>query len=308
MRLNRSLSCIAALLAAAAACRHAAAQTSATESGANRPDPAGQELAARLTDSSPPSPLGEAAEPAAPALTAARQHAEERPFTYLTDPSTPSPGDVTLEYTLGYGSGTAADRPLPSTVAATGAEHALTLGYGVTSRIAPSASLRLLQPVRGGGAAQATANAGARFQITDPESTHLRSTLSTMLFREFEGSFGAYARIALSYDIERLRLAANVHFERVFASGRDPVDVLVLGGASYRLFSALRVGVEYVGQDLEEAIDSEDSAEGGAHHYIGPSAALSLLSEKLQISAGAAAGLGVKSQSLVGRMAILMTF
>jgi hypothetical protein len=215
-----------------------------------------------------------------------------------------------VEYAIGYASGTAADRPLPSTLAPTGAEHQLTFGYGITDRIAPLVSLRLLQPTNGGGAAQATAHVGARFALLNPES-RLRLSVATVMFREFAGDLGAYARTAVSYDLENLRLAANVHLEHVFASGRDAVDVLVLGGASYRVLDALRVGVEYVGQDLEEmGGDSEGavSPEGGAHHYVGPNVSVPLLRGNLQLAAGAAVGLGEHSQPLVGRLAMLMTF
>ena len=239
----------------------------------------------------------------------ARRHAEERPFAFVLDPTTPSSGDASLGYSLGYASGTAADRPLPSTLAPTGAEHALTLGYGITNRIAPSVSIRLLQPTNGEGSAQVTGNAGFRFAITDPQSTGVRLTLATVVFREFEGAMGASARAAMSYDvIKKLRLAANLHLEHVFAGDRDAVDVLVLAGASYEVLPVLRVGVEYVGQDLEGVADEEDEAEGGAHHYVGPSVALSLIGEKLQLVAGGAVGLGSQSQPMVGRLAALMTF
>jgi hypothetical protein len=131
--------------------------------------------------------------------------------------------------------------------------------------------------------------------------------LATVLFREFEGSLGASARAVASYDIQRLRIAANLHLERVFASDRDAVDVLVMAGASYKMLKILRVGVEYVGQDLEGAFE-DDEAEGGAHHYVGPNLALALLADQLQIVAAGAAGIGTRAQPMVGRLAMLMTF
>jgi hypothetical protein len=238
---------------------------------------------------------------------AVRHHAEERPFSFLQDPTTPSAGDVSLEYALGYASGTEADRPLPSTVAPTGAQHALTFAYGVTSRIAPLLSVRVLQPTVGNDPLRATGNIGARFQLTDPDSMHFRLSVATVAFREFAGDLGAYARVMGSYDFGKLRAAANVHLEHVFANGRDALDVLALAGVSYRLIDRLRVGVEYVGQDLEGMVD-DDEAEGGAHHYVGPSVAVDLLAERLQFTAGLAAGLGDQAQPVVGRIAALMTF
>jgi hypothetical protein len=239
---------------------------------------------------------------------APRRHAEERPFAFLLDPTTPSAGDLSVEYALGYASGTAADRPLPSTLAPTGAQHALTFSYGLTDRIAPVASIRLLQPTNGGGGpAKATGNVGARFLLTDPEGSRFRLAVATIVFREFEGDAGAYARVAASYDIGKLRLAANVHLEHVFADQRDAVDVLALAGVSYKVLEPLRVGVEYVGQDLEGMADDEE-AEGGAHHYVGPSVAVVLMRDRLQLTAGLAAGLGEQAQPMVGRVGALMTF
>jgi hypothetical protein len=250
---------------------------------------------------------GEAAEAEHREALAPRTHAEERPFSFLLDPSTPSAGDLSVEYALGYASGTAADRPLPSTLAPTGAQHALTFSYGLTNRIAPLASIRFLQPTNGGGSVQATGTIGAVFLLTDPEGSRFRLAVATVLFREFESHAGAYARLAASYDFGKLRVAANVHLERVFADERDAVDVLGLAGVSYKLLDPLRVGIEYVGQDLEGMADDEE-AEGGAHHYAGPTLAIDLLHERLQLTASVAAGLGDQAQPLVGRVAALMTF
>ncbi len=99
-------------------------------------------------------------------------------------------------------------------------------------------------------------------------------------------------RLAASYDIDRLRVASNLHAERVFAEGRDPIDILVLAGLSYRVMNEIRVGAEYVGQDLEEAFDN--GAEGGPRHYLGPSLALNLMSDSIQLVAGA--GMALQSR------------
>jgi hypothetical protein len=290
-----------ALITGAGLPRTAAAQNASTS--------APSATLAALPPEEPSAPQGEAAVATKEASEqkAERNHAEERPFAFLLDPTTPSAGDLSVEYALGYASGTAADRPLPTAVAPSGAQHALTFGYGISDRIAPLVSFRVLQPTTGGGSAQATGNVGARFQLTNPQTARFRLTVATVAFREFEGDLGAYARVAGSYDIGKLRLAANVHLEHVFADNRDAVDVLGLAGVSYRLLDMLRVGVEYVGQDLEGMAD-DDEAEGGAHHYVGPSLAVVLLRERLQLTASAAAGLGEQAQPIVGRVAMLMTF
>lgn len=120
------------------------------------------------------------------------------------------------------------------------------------------------------------------------------------------GDNGAWMQVAASGDIKRLRLAGAVHGEHVFADGRDTVDVMVQAGVSYRVVSVLRAGVEYVGQDLEEAFNS--GAEGGARHFVGPTASVQLLSDRLTVSAGPAFGLSDLSPRLLARMAVAYAF
>ncbi len=113
--------------------------------------------------------------------------------------------------------------------------------------------------------------------------------------------------MAGSYDIDRLRLAANVHAEHPFAAGRDPVDVLLMAGASYRALDELRFGVEYVGQDLEEAFEST-GPDGGGRNFVGPTIAIDLLEDQLQLVAGGAVGLDRRSAPLMGSVTALATF
>lgn len=234
---------------------------------------------------------------------APRKHAEERPFVYTLDPSTPTRGDVTLEYAAGMASGVAADRPLPSSVTSDGITHAATVGYGATDRIAPFVTVRVLQP-GDQGAAHAGGAAGLRWQLTKPGAP-FRLTLMAAGARETEGTMTTYGRIAASYDYQRLRIAANVHGEHAFARGRDGIDVLVFGGVSYRALDMFRVGAEYVGQDLEEAFD-RDQAEGGAKHYAGPTFAFD--GDTFQLVAGPAFGLTQASSRMMGRAALVVAF
>jgi hypothetical protein len=92
----------------------------------------------------------------------------------------------------------------------------------------------------------------------------------------------------------------------VFWPGRDPLDVMAELGASYRIVEAFRLGVEYVGQDLEESFSP--GAEGGARHFLGPVASLQLIDERMSIVAGPAIGLSSTSPSFVGRVAVSYGF
>jgi hypothetical protein len=120
------------------------------------------------------------------------------------------------------------------------------------------------------------------------------------------GDSGAWFQVAFSQDIRRVRLAATFHGEHVFAEGRDPLDVMVEAGASVRVVGGLRLGAEYVGQDLEEAIDA--GAEGGARHFAGPTASLQLLRDRMSIVAGPSFGLSARSPEVLGRAAASFGF
>jgi hypothetical protein len=120
------------------------------------------------------------------------------------------------------------------------------------------------------------------------------------------GDNGAWLRAAISADVNRLRLAGTVHGEHVFSAGRDPLDVMVEAGASYRIVGGLRGGVEYVGQDLEEAFTP--GAEGGARHFLGPIASLQLLGDRLSLVAGPSVGLTTRSPDFIARASLSYGF
>jgi hypothetical protein len=66
------------------------------------------------------------------------------------------------------------------------------------------------------------------------------------------------------------RLQANVVFEKPMASDRDPVDLVTTVGWTRPVTSAVWLGVEGIGEDLEGFWDPNE-AEGGARVLIGPS-------------------------------------
>lgn len=238
-----------------------------------------------------------------------RAHAEERPFVFTLDPSTPTAGDVTAEYAAGVTSGVAAERPLPSSLAHPGLVHAATVGFGATARLAPFLTGKVLQPTEIGpqaGSARAGAGGGLRWQVTRPGAP-LRFALAGAGQREFGGVWVLWARAAVSYDVARVRVAGNLQAEKALARGRDEIDLMMTAGVSYRAIEGLRVGAEYVAQDLEGLVDREE-AEGGARHFAGPTLALDLGGGRAQFVVGPAFGLTQQSPRLLGRAAMLFAF
>ncbi len=120
------------------------------------------------------------------------------------------------------------------------------------------------------------------------------------------GDSGAWAQVAFSQDIQRVRLAATMHVEHVFADGRDPLDLMVQAGASCRVVGGFRLGAEYTGQDLEEAVDP--GAEGGVRHVLGPTASIQVWRDRVSIVAGPAFGLSHLSPAVMGRAAAAVGF
>jgi hypothetical protein len=118
------------------------------------------------------------------------------------------------------------------------------------------------------------------------------------------GDNGMWFQAAISGDIGRLRLVGNVHGEHVFADGRDPLDVMVNVGASYRLVSSFRLGAEWVGQDLEETFSP--GAEGGARMFFGPIASIQFWRNRITLVAGPSIGFSQASgeaPNFIGRIA-----
>ena len=81
---------------------------------------------------------------------------------------------------------------------------------------------------------------------------------------------------------------------------------MIQAGASFRIAGEVRAGVEYVGHDLEEA--AATGAEGGARHFLGPTASVQLLEDRLTIVAGPSIGLSGSSPAFLGRVAAAYGF
>jgi hypothetical protein len=204
-----------------------------------------------------------------------------------------------------------------------------TIGVGGEVGLVPRLSVMAIGQLGVGGSdntpsPNAGLVAGLRFQVLPAEWRSAHLALSGGYLREAwqgpvydddtktwsggspNGDNGAWIQAAFSGDIDRLRLATTVHGEHVFSTGRDPLDVMVEAGASWRVVGDFRAGVEYVGQDLEESFSP--GAEGGARHFLGPVASLQLLSNRLTMVIGPAIGLTPRSPDFLGRFALSYGF
>jgi hypothetical protein len=224
----------------------------------------------------------------------------EYPFAFVTDPSTPRRGVVSIGYGFGLGSGVAADRPIPVSLGSAGPTNELSLSYGVTGWFAPSATVSA-------SAGGTTALVGAKFQLTPPDATWRAAFLGGVIREGLGGAFGGWLRACGSWGEGPLLVAANLHVEKIFSAERDQVDVVVMAGASYRIVNGLRLGMEYVGQDLEETA-AGTAAEGGPRHAAGPDIALDLDRGRYQLTVATVFGLSAQSPQMLVRAGLVGSF
>jgi hypothetical protein len=273
-------------------------------------------------------------QPSGPDADAA--HRIDRSWLYADDARVAAPvtviGTTNFSYTQVGSSPSRIASPYPSSYNAFAGNTALpgvTLGVGGELGLLPHLSVMAtgqlgLGGVEGVASPSAGAIAGLRWQVSPSAWRDAHIVLSGGYLREAwsgpvydddtgkwlpgssHGDNGAWIQGAFSADIRRFRLATTMHAEHVFWPGRDPLDVMAELGASYRVIDTFRLGIEYVGQDLEESLSP--GAEGGARHFVGPTASVQVLDQRLSIVAGASAGLSWSSPDFLGRAGVSYSF
>jgi len=191
----------------------------------------------------------------------------------------------------------ASDLAHPGAVLEAGAEVGLARGLSLQA-VGLNDSLGLIASPQSG------MMTGLRFAPFGEGPTRLVASGGYM--NELGGAHGAWGRLSVARDVGRARFATSVYGEHVFSPTRDSLDVMVTAGVNYQVAGPVRLGAEYVAQDIEEAFD--DGSEGGIRHFVGPTVGLDLLHHSLAITAGPAAGLSYGSPTALGRAAVAMSF
>lgn len=234
-----------------------------------------------------------------------RVTAEERPFAFLVDPSTPTQGVFAVGYDVGMGSGISADRPIPVVLQNQGVASNFSAGYGATSWLEPMVNVNVNSNLQNNTTTADTV-LGLKFQLTNPDSRWRAAVLGGALREGQSGSYGTWVRATGSFSTGPLLVEANAYAEHIFAAGRDALDYIGMLGADYRVLPFMRVGAEYVGQDLEEMFDA--GAEGGARMGLGPDIALDLDRGRFQFVVAALFGLNSISPAAIVRAGLLGSF
>lgn len=156
------------------------------------------------------------------------------------------------------------------------------------------------------GSAHTGALLGLRWSALSRSVRHTQLVVSGGFLRELQGNNGTWGRVSLGQDVGLARLALAVHGEKMFAAGRDSLDVMVTAGATMRVSDTVRAGVEYVGQDLEGTLGVE--SEGGARHIVGPVVSAALWSQKVSLVGGPAVALGDAQPRVLARVGAACQF
>jgi hypothetical protein len=251
-----------------------------------------------------PAGLDDAALEAIAAAGGSTATAVDRSWLYNDPARIAAPGRAVGLMRVTYG-GESPTRAFSSNLATSGALLEIGGEVGLADRLSVVAIGA--QGDDGGGSGQTGAMLGLRWSVLPQALRNTQLVLSGGVLRELQGSMGAWARASFGQDVGRVRIAAQLHGERLFASGRDAIDVIATAGATVRLLEAVRAGIEYVGQDLEGLFDDEE-AEGGPRHLIGPVISAALFGQRLSVSAGPAVALGVGDSHVLGRVALSYQF
>ena len=231
-------------------------------------------------------------------------HAIAPPSLYGENARPLAPGEVIAasRVTVAAGADGNAIRPFASEMARPGAvlEHGAQVG--LTSTLSLSAT-GFNDGIAGFDATSSGATAALRFAPFTSGSSSFVASFGAV--RDLGGHGGVFTRASFTTAVGALRFGGTLHGERIFAPTRDSFDVMAVASVSYGLPNALRLGVEWVGQDLEGAIDHDERE--GVRHFVGPTVGYAF-DRRFSITAGPAIGLSPGSPRTVGRLAIAYGF
>ena len=235
---------------------------------------------------------------AASALSSAR--AEDLPFVFQGVPQVAPAGSAFGGYELIYG------RRATPPLGPDGVEHRWFAGVHILPGLSFKGHVSLMTREHLSGQA-VRAGIDTRITLLDRDRSGLDLGFTAGYAREVGTAHVAVASIQAAGMIGPIEVASTALVEKAFARGRDAADVIVTWGASLPLTRMFSLGIEYVGQDIEDLWEKEE-AEGGARHLLGPAATFRFLNDKVQAGAGAGVGLTRNSPDLVAQASLVINW
>ncbi len=258
---------------------------------------------ALVVAASAPVSAEEPKKPDSPAPPAGSQSAWDdvpRPWLYTQDPTAPPQFHVMASIGVSYAQVDrgaarpfAADRAHAGAVATAGAEVGL-------HRFVSIHAEGLISGQGSGDSVSGGTLVGATF-FPLRASSRVDVAISGGYLRELGGANGAWGRATVAVDAGPARMMLSTVVSHIFAPGRDPVDLLVSTGVSFKLHPIFRLGAEYVIQDLEGLWEKEEEEDGGIRHFLGATASLDL-GRRVRIVAGPSVGLTRESPRVMGKV------
>lgn len=239
--------------------------------------------------------------------------ADDRPFVYAVDAVGGERGQADAMYSLNVGtSSTGAVRFVDPTISQRGVVQQIGAQYAATDWLSIGAFG--LVSTNQAPYVQGTGGGYVHFTALRPDVVSGRGAtlgFTVLGLREFGGVFAMSLFVNAGYRVGGFEMVGNAQFERRFSSAADPIDLLLRVGANYDVVhgtgSSLRLGVEYVGQDLEDAFEDEE-AEGGAVHLLAFSSTATLLEHRLHLGLAPGAVFAASHVGFGGRMTVGYTF
>src|SRR5262249_36114332 len=102
----------------------------------------------------------------------------------------------------------------------------------------------------------------------------LRIDADAVVLRDLAANHAAAIALRATRDVGRVRLSFAERIDHTFIPGRDSVDIYTSFGASVRVSGNVRLGVEYVAQELEDLFD--DDTDGGLRQLVAADTQLTL--------------------------------
>ena len=153
----------------------------------------------------------------------------------------------------------------------------------VRATVTPPVAASLLDRASALGTTAVDQAASVRVQVSRDVA------VEAIVLRDFGAHHEAMVTVSAAHDFGRLRLTFAERVDHTFIAGRDAVDLYTAAGVSWQATDRLRLGVDYVAQDLEDVLG--DDSDAGLRQTVAADAQLQLrdfvLTAGPTVSAGA---------------------
>jgi hypothetical protein len=206
-------------------------------------------------------------------LVAAPAAAQDRPFLFSVATTTEAKPKVRFDYDVGVG-----ERAFQSDLSNRPEQRVgLHASYGRLTFLARVGIAEV-------GSAYQSSQSGEALVSLLRADTPVVIAAGGGILHEAGGVNVALARIVATRNSPFWRLHGNVLMQKPLASDRDAVDLITSVGWARKLSSAVSLGVEAIGEDLEGFWEAEE-AEGGARLLAGPSLHIAPANQRWQFIA-----------------------